>query len=84
MRANTADYGQNEAVTAKMGTWTSAILVGDPHICPRWKFKRKDVYQNIGFGDFGEKLGILAHLSPIFDHFMAIFGDFRKFFHRAV
>jgi len=67
-----------------VGVGTRPILVGDAHICPGRELKRKALYQNIGFGHFGAKLGILAHLSPVFDHFMAIFGDFREFFHWAV
>ena len=67
-----------------MGVGTRPILVGDAHICPGGKPKWKALYQNIGFGHFGAKLGILAYLSPVFDHFMAIFGDFREFFHWAV
>ena len=74
----------NKQITSEMGVGTGPILVGDAHICPGWKPKWKALYQNIGFGHFGAKLGILAHLSPIFDHFMAFFGDFCEFFHWTV
>jgi hypothetical protein len=67
-----------------MGVGTRPILVGDTHFCLGWKPKRASMYQNTGFVDFGAKLGILAHLSPVFDHFMAIFGTFCEFFHRSV
>ena len=62
-----------------MGRWAGAILANYAHFCrrrqPKWVLKQASAK----FGVFGEKCGILGVLSHSFDHFMAIFGDFREF-----
>ena len=74
-------YVRDKEITRKMGACTGAVLVGDTDFCPGRKLERETLQLFAKNGFFGEKLGILAGLSPSFDHFMAIFGTFCKFLH---